>query len=89
MVSTRTYMMKRLSHKNAVYLTSDALKMINYDADKRVLEATFNNDRTYQYKNVTKKVWKDFLAVIRSGNSAGAFINQHIKPFYDCVEIAG
>jgi len=79
--------MKKLSHKNAVYLNSEALKMINYDEGKRALEATFNNDRTYQYKNVDKDVWMEFLAVIRSGNSAGAFINQQIKPFYKCVEI--
>ena len=80
--------MKKFSHKNVVYLKSEAaLKMINYDEDKCILEATFNNNRTYHYENVAKKVWMDFLGVIRSGNSAGEFINQHIKPFYKCSEI--
>ena len=80
-------MVKKLSHKNVVYLNSEALKMINYDESKNILEATFNNDRVYQYLNVPLAVWMDFLAVIRSGNSAGAFINQAIKPLYRCIEI--
>jgi hypothetical protein len=80
--------MKKLSHKNAIYLNSEALKMINYDAAKHVLEATFNNDRVYQYKNVPENVWKDFLHAIHSDKSAGAFINQQIKPFYTCIEIS-
>jgi hypothetical protein len=79
--------MNRLSHKNAVYLQSEALKMVNYDAAKQVLEATFNGDRIYQYENVSEKVWENFLDIIQKGESAGAFINQHIKPFYKCDEV--
>lgn len=79
--------MKQLSHKNAVYLHSQALKMINYDKRKHILEATFNNDRIYHYTNVPHKIWKQFLEIIDDGESAGAFINQRIKPFYECVEV--
>lgn len=79
--------MKKLSSKNAIWLQSEALKMINYDEDKHILEAKFNNDRIYQYMQVSKNEWKDFLAVIYSGASAGAFINKEIKPFHKCVEI--
>ncbi len=82
-------MAKKLSHKNAVYLNSEALKMINYDGGKKILEAMFNNNRWYQYFDVPIQVWMEFLAVIRSGDSAGAFINHQIKPFYKCVEITG
>jgi KTSC domain len=42
--------MKRIPHKNAVYLNSEALKTINYDESKNILEAVFTNDRIYQYK---------------------------------------
>lgn len=80
--------MKRLSHKTAIYLHSEALKMINYSGEKHILEATFNNNRTYQYLHVPKNKWTAFLEVIQSGKSAGAFINQQIKPFYDWVEIS-
>ena len=80
--------MKRLSHTNAVYLNSEALKMINYDETRHVLEATFNNNRIYQYKDVPENVWKDFLHAIHSDKSAGAFINQQIKPFYKGIEIS-
>ena len=85
--TTEVVVHKKKSSKNAIYPDSEALKMINYDAKKCILEATFKNDRSYQYFDVSKKVWNNFLHVIRTGNSAGAFINQHIKPFYECVEL--
>lgn len=80
--------MKKLSHTNAIYLDSEALKMINYDEDNHILEATFNNGITYQYFKISKNIWKDFLNATYSGASAGAFINKEIKPFYKCVKIA-
>lgn len=79
--------MKKLLHSNAIYLDSAALKMINYDEDKHIMEATFNNNRTYQYLQISNYLWMDFLAAIYSGASAGAFINKKIKPFYKCVEV--
>jgi len=79
--------MKKLHHTNAIYLESDALKMINYDKDEHILEATFTNDETYRYINVPSNIWADFLNVIYSGASAGAFINKQIKPFYKCIKI--
>jgi len=79
--------MKKLHHTNGIYLDSDALKMINYDEDEHILEATFTNDEMYQYLNVPVNIWTDFLNVIYSGASAGAFINKQIKPFYKCIKI--
>ena len=79
--------MKKLPHTNAIYLDSQALKMINYDEEKQILEATFNNNKIYQYREIPRSLWKDFLKIIYSGASAGAFINKEIKPFYECVEI--
>lgn len=80
--------MRKLSHNNAIYLDSEALKMINYDEDEHILEATFNNNRTYQYMQVSNSIWTDFLAAIYSGASAGAFINKEIKPYYKCIEVS-
>ncbi|HEX5151840.1 MAG TPA: KTSC domain-containing protein [Parafilimonas sp.] len=79
--------MKKLRHTNAIYLDSTALKMINYDEDALILEATFANDEIYWYLNVPVNIWTDFLNVIYSGASAGAFINKEIKPFYECIKI--
>ena len=81
-------MKKKLSHKNAIYLDSEALKMINYSEDDCILEAKFNNDRTYWYKSVPKKIWQEFLTVIHADLSAGAFLNKKIKPYYDWDEIS-
>lgn len=80
-------MAKKLSPVNAVYLNSEALKMINYDESKNILEATFSNERTYHYLNVPENTWIEFLAVINSGESAGEFINRLVKPFYSCIEV--
>ncbi|MEP6466878.1 MAG: hypothetical protein ABJB05_11270 [Parafilimonas sp.] len=52
--------MKKLSHKNTVYLNSEALKMINYNEAKHILEATFYNDRIYQTKEFLKVFGKIF-----------------------------
>jgi len=79
--------MKKLSHTNAIYLDQQALKMINYDEDEHTLVATFNNDRTYQYKKVPNLIWLDFLKAMYKG-VPGTFINKEIKPFYECVEIS-
>jgi hypothetical protein len=79
--------MKSNFKKNALGLNSSALKALRYNESKHVLTATFNNDRTYCYLDVPQKLWKDFLAVIYSGESAGAFMNKHIKPFYKGIEI--
>jgi hypothetical protein len=73
--------------KNIIHLNSTALKMLRYNEGKHILTATFSNERTYHYINVPKKLWKDFVAVIHSGRSAGAFMNKYIKPFYKSVEI--
>lgn len=80
-------MAKKLSPVNAVYLNSEALKKINYNESRNILEATFSNERTYQYMNVPGNIWIEFLAVINSGDSAGEFINTRIKPFYSCIEV--
>lgn len=80
-------MKKKLPHKNAIYLDCEELKMVNYSEDDCILEAKFNNDRTYWFKSVPKKIWQEFLTVMNADLSVGAFINRKIKPFYDCIEI--
>ena len=80
-------MKKKLPHKNAIYLDSEALKMVNYSEDDCILEARFDDDRTYWYKSVPKKIWQEFLTVIHAGLSVCAFLNKKIKPFYDCIEV--
>ena len=47
---------KRLSPTSAVYLNSQALKMINYDKDRNVLEAMFTNGSIYQNLGVPESI---------------------------------
>lgn len=79
--------MKKSFH-NIPHLHSEALRSISYNEEKHILEATFANNRTYQYLKMPKKVWEDFLKTVKAGESAGAFINKRIKPFYKYVEIS-
>ena len=68
-------MPNKLCHINAIFLNSAALKNINYDEGRNILEATFSNERIYQYMNVPENIWIEFLTVVNSGDSAGEFIN--------------
>ena len=80
-------MKKHLSHKNAIYIGSEALKMVNYSKDKHILEAQFINNRKYWYKAVPATIWQEFVTVIKAGLSVGAYFNKKIKPYYECKEI--
>ena len=77
-------MKRKISHKNAIYVDSEALKMVNYSQDNHVLEAEFTNDRKYRYKSVPEAIWQEFVTVIKAGLSVGAYFNKKIKPFYEC-----
>ena len=81
-------MKKKLPPKNAIYLDTEALRMVNYSEDDVILEAKFDDDHTYWYKSVPRRIWQEFLTVIHADLSAAAFLNKKIKPFYDCIEIA-
>jgi hypothetical protein len=81
-------MKSKLTHKNAIYLDSDALKMVNYSKDKHILEAEFYNDRIYRYKSVPESIWQEFLTVIKAGLSVAAYFNKKIKPVYEFEEVS-
>jgi hypothetical protein len=80
-------MKKHLPHKTAIYVDSDALKMVNYSENKRILEAQFINNRKYRYRAVPATIWQEFVTVIKAGLSVGAYFNKNIKPHYECEEI--
>src|SRR5690348_10929089 len=81
-IKTHT-MKKHLPHKNAIYIDSEALKMVNYSEDKHILEAQFINNRKYWYKAVPETIWQEFVTVIKAGLSIGAYFNKKIKPYYE------
>ena len=85
----KTYykMKKHLSHKNVIYLDSEALEMVNYSENKHILEAKFTNHKKYWYKNVPETIWQEFVTVIKAGLSAGAYFNRKIKAVYEFEEV--
>lgn len=59
---------------------STAFSEIGYDYDNYTLVVTFrNNDRTYFFYDVPKKVWDEF----RNSKALGTYFNNNIKDFYD------
>lgn len=65
-------------------LDSDALLRVHYDAKRRVLRATFrDNRRTYEYLDVARQEYEALLAA----ESRGAWFNLHIKPNHAFREV--
>jgi hypothetical protein len=65
-------------------LDSEALLAIHYDADRRILRATFReNRRTYDYLGVPAA---DYDALLRA-ESKGAWFNTHIRDRYPFREV--
>lgn len=79
---------QRLSRKNAVYTPrSGTTSMVNYYAGHHILEVQFIEGDVYHYTRVPAKVWKELVTIIKSGGSAGTYINKQIKPKYDYEKI--
>ncbi|MPZ59931.1 MAG: KTSC domain-containing protein [Propionibacteriales bacterium] len=64
-------------------VTSAALRSVGYDPETWTLEVEFVSGDVYQYLEVEPE---DVEALIRSG-SMGRFLNQHIKPRYQYVDL--
>ena len=77
----------RLPYKTAKRIQSSAVNIINYSADEKILEIEYSNEKVYWYFDVPITVWKQLLKIIDTGESAGEFINKHIKPIYRFEEV--
>jgi hypothetical protein len=59
-------------------LTSSSLAEVAYDSDRRTLEVTFTNGRTYEYSGVPGHVYRSLL----SASSHGTYFNEHMRSRY-------
>lgn len=59
-------------------VTSTSLKEVGYDQASRILEVQFHNHRVYQYLDVPIGVHAHLL----SSDSLGAYLNRHIKGYF-------
>jgi hypothetical protein len=65
-------------------LDSEALLAVHYDAERRMLRATFReNRRTYEYEGVTAAEY----AALMAAESKGAWFNTHIRDRHPFREV--
>lgn len=65
-------------------VTSSNLDSVAYDMDKQELYVKFKNNSVYKYLKVPSTEYDNLLGA----ESAGKYLNQHIKPLYQVEKIA-
>lgn len=58
-----------------VNVTSSQMKTVKYNSSTNILIVVFNNDKAYEYHDVSMKLFKDLI----SSDSVGSFFNKNIK----------
>jgi hypothetical protein len=64
-------------------IDSSAIRSAAYDPELLILEIEFSNGGIYHYYRVPPATYQQFCAA----DSKGAFVNQSIKPNFECREI--
>ncbi|NII24126.1 KTSC domain-containing protein [Pseudoflavitalea sp. X16] len=79
---------KRLTNRNKIYTpSSETTVSLNYSPVSEVLEVEFTGGKVYHYLKVEPEIWDEFVTLIKSGGSAGIFVNKRIKTYYDDVRL--
>ena len=64
-------------------INSRAIRSVAYDPELLILEIEFTNGGIYQYYRVPPATYEEFC----TADSKGTFVNQSIKPHFECLEI--
>ena len=70
---------KKLSTTNQTYVSSSALRSIDYSTSTEILELEFINNQVYHYYKVPRNVWEKTMDVVKTGKSLGTFVNEEIR----------
>lgn len=70
---------KKLSTTNQTYVSSSAVRSIDYSTSSETLELEFINNQVYHYYKVPKTVWEKTMDVVKMGKSLGTFVNEEIR----------
>ncbi|HEX6192282.1 MAG TPA: KTSC domain-containing protein [Chitinophagaceae bacterium] len=70
---------RKLSTTNQTYVSSSAVRSIDYSVSTETLELEFINNQVYHYYNVPKQVWEKTMDVVKMGKSLGTFVNEEIR----------
>lgn len=61
---------------------SSNIEKFRYNVEYQVLEVEFKSGAMYQYFDVPPGIYQEFVSVVRSGGSAGKYLNSSIKGYY-------
>ncbi|SCC15561.1 KTSC domain-containing protein [Chitinophaga costaii] len=61
---------------------SKSILMAGYDARRRVMTVVYTGGTAYDYQDVPSSLWEQYENEIDNGGSAGAFINNEVKPYF-------
>ena len=70
---------RKLSTTNQTYVSSSAVRSIDYSVSSETLELEFINNQVYHYYKVPMQVWEKTVNMVKTGKSLGAFVNDEIK----------
>ena len=70
---------RKLSTTNQTYVSSSAVRSIDYSVSSETLELEFINNQVYHYYKVPRQVWEKTVNMVKTGKSLGAFVNDEIK----------
>ena len=73
------YKFAQLESKRRIYVDSDAITFISYNAPSKELTVSFNHGGTYVYLNVPKRVYDNFDKT----RSKGEYFNRVIRNRFD------
>jgi hypothetical protein len=62
---------------------SSNIKSVGYDESSAVLEVEFHSTGIYQYRGVSKEIYKDFMAA----SSKGRYFERHIKDRFPTTKV--
>lgn len=60
-------------------VVSSQFKKVKYDSESKILIITFNNDKRYEYKDVSQSTFDSLM----SADSLGSYFGKHIKGHFD------
>ncbi|HYF32045.1 MAG TPA: KTSC domain-containing protein [Chitinophagaceae bacterium] len=70
---------KKLSTTNQTYVSSSAVRSIDYSTSSEILELEFINNQVYHYYKVPRQVWEKTISLVKSGKSLGTFVNEEMR----------
>jgi hypothetical protein len=72
----------RLNTENFTVVTSRAVRSVDYDAKKKIIEIEFTTGQVYHYENALPEQWRKIYSLIPKQKGLGGYINTEFKSYF-------